>query len=75
MYVSHSFNVFKISEPPEGEEDDEGWVSWAWSYVPQILPSEEDLAEEDRSRSKPLYPVVSIGFYIHKASIMFKVNI
>ncbi|XP_041362052.1 vacuolar protein sorting-associated protein 13B-like [Gigantopelta aegis] len=58
----------------EDEDEDEGWASWAWSYVPQILPSEEDLAGEDRPRTKPLPPVVSIGFYIHKASVMFKLT-
>ena len=54
----------------------EGWASWAWSYVPQILPSGEEGEDDDEQgpRRKPQPGVLSLGFYIKKASIVFKVG-
>ena len=62
------------------DEDDQGWASWAWSYVPQILPTEEEEAEQmmqeadERLRREKAAPhILSLGFYIHKGTILFKV--
>ena len=55
--------------------EEEGWASWAWSYVPQILPSsEEEEYEEEARRKKAPPPVLSLGFYINKTSVVFKVH-
>lgn len=55
-------------------ENQQSWSSWAWSYVPQILPTEEELQEEERSPKKKRPPaVLAVGMYAHKASLTFKV--
>ncbi|XP_014791410.2 intermembrane lipid transfer protein VPS13B [Octopus bimaculoides] len=61
------------------EYDDQGWASWAWSFVPQILPEdyEEEEEEEDslnKPRKKPSPAVLCIGFYIKNASVMLKLT-
>lgn len=68
------------------EEADEGWVSWAWSFVPAIVGTEEkredDLYQQRETggttnspqQHTPKDPIVSIGFYCTKASVTFKVN-
>ena len=66
-------------------ESDQGWVSWAWSFVPAIVGEEEE-GEEDMylqregggitrspQQHTPKDPIVSIGFYCTKASVTFKV--
>lgn len=56
-------------------ENQQSWSSWAWSYVPQILPSEEELQEEERSPKKKRPPaVLAVGMYAHKATLTFKVQ-
>lgn len=56
-------------------ENQQSWSSWAWSYVPQILPTEEELQEEERSPKKKRPPaVLAVGMYAHKASLTFKVQ-
>ncbi|XP_042565146.1 LOW QUALITY PROTEIN: vacuolar protein sorting-associated protein 13B [Clupea harengus] len=73
---------------PGSDEDEQGWVSWAWSFVPAIVDGDEEDGEggfylEDNedggSPSSPLPhtpkdPVVSIGFYCTKASVTFKLT-
>lgn len=55
-------------------ENQQSWSSWAWSYVPQILPTEEELQEEERSPKKKRPPaVLAVGMYAHKTSLTFKV--
>ncbi|GAB1597682.1 vacuolar protein sorting-associated protein 13B-like [Argonauta hians] len=68
-------------ESPTSEYDDQGWASWAWSFVPQILSEdyEEEEEEEDgdtlhRRRKKPSPAVLCIGFYINNASVMLKLT-
>eukprot|EP00066_Takifugu_rubripes_P014325 XP_011603591.1 PREDICTED: LOW QUALITY PROTEIN: vacuolar protein sorting-associated protein 13B [Takifugu rubripes] len=68
------------------EETDEGWVSWAWSFVPAIINTEEEnedgvyqLRESGGIPSNPQQqtlkdPIVSIGFYCTKASVTFKLT-
>lgn len=70
----------------QGEEGDQGWVSWAWSFVPAIVGAEDEEGEEgfypqgeEGGRSSPQQnppkdPVVSIGFYCTKASVTFKLT-
>ncbi|XP_060068135.1 intermembrane lipid transfer protein VPS13B-like [Ylistrum balloti] len=62
-----------VSNDPSGDE--QGWASWAWSYVPQILPSEEEEVSEAASTPKKRSPpVLSVGMYAHKASVTFKLT-
>lgn len=69
------------------EEADQGWMSWAWSFVPAIVGAEEEgegglfqQNETGGNSNNPQQhtckdPVVSIGFYCTKASVTFKVNL
>ena len=66
-------------------DEDEGWVSWAWSFVPAIVgpeeegeegfypPTEEGGGHGSPQQQTPKDPVVSIGFYCTKACLTFKV--
>ncbi|XP_047218016.1 vacuolar protein sorting-associated protein 13B-like isoform X4 [Girardinichthys multiradiatus] len=68
------------------EDADQGWVSWAWSFVPAIVGPEEEgegglhsQGEAEGISSNPQQhtskdPIVSIGFYCTKASITFKLT-
>lgn len=68
------------------DETDQGWVSWAWSFVPAIVGTEEENEEDPYQQresggtaNSPQQhthkdPIVSIGFYCTKASVTFKVN-
>ncbi|TKS81632.1 Vacuolar protein sorting-associated protein 13B [Collichthys lucidus] len=66
------------------EEADQGWVSWAWSFVPAIVGTEEENEEGQQQETgglpnnpqqhTPKDPIVSIGFYCTKASVTFKVS-
>lgn len=68
------------------EEADQGWVSWAWSFVPAIVGTEEEREEglyqpretggipNSPQQHTQKDPIVSIGFYCTKASVTFKVN-
>lgn len=71
----------------QNEVEDEGWVSWAWSFVPAIVSTgEENEGESDEyaeshegGAARPLQhsykdPVVSVGFYCTKASVTFKLT-
>ncbi|XP_049585798.1 intermembrane lipid transfer protein VPS13B isoform X1 [Syngnathus scovelli] len=66
-------------------DSNEGWVSWAWSFVPAIVSSEEGeegLYQQRETGSipnnlqqhTPKDPIVSIGFYCTKASVTFKLT-
>ncbi|XP_056141722.1 intermembrane lipid transfer protein VPS13B-like [Lampris incognitus] len=70
-----------------GTEDiNQGWVSWAWSFVPAIVGTEDEEMEEDLylreaggspnnpQQHTPKDPIVSIGFYCTKASVTFKLT-
>ncbi|XP_034029740.1 LOW QUALITY PROTEIN: vacuolar protein sorting-associated protein 13B-like [Thalassophryne amazonica] len=68
------------------DESDQGWVSWAWSFVPAIVGAEEDGEDGiyqqretgDTTNSPQQHtlkdPIVSIGFYCTKASVTFKLT-
>ncbi|XP_017308311.2 intermembrane lipid transfer protein VPS13B isoform X6 [Ictalurus punctatus] len=65
----------------QNDNDDQGWVSWAWSFVPAIINTEEEEQcypeMEDTGNPSPLQsslrePIVSVGFYCTKASVTFK---
>lgn len=66
------------------DEQPQGWVSWAWSFVPAIVSyddSEEDYLGNDptstmhQQKAQTLKdPIVSIGFYCTKATVTFKVG-
>ncbi|XP_073702990.1 intermembrane lipid transfer protein VPS13B [Garra rufa] len=72
----------------QGEDEDQGWMSWAWSFVPAIVSTEEEEGEgesgfytdsQDSGAARPLQnsprdPVVSVGFYCTKASVTFKLT-
>lgn len=73
-------------QPGNPDEANQGWVSWAWSFVPAIVSTEEEgedgLYQQRETGSipnssqlhTPKDPIVSIGFYCTKASVTFKVN-
>ncbi|XP_055998709.1 intermembrane lipid transfer protein VPS13B-like isoform X2 [Ostrea edulis] len=60
----------------QDQENQQSWSSWAWSYVPQIIPAgEEELQEEERSpKKKPPPAVLAVGMYAHNASLTFKLT-
>lgn len=67
----------------QNDNEDQGWVSWAWSFVPAIINTDEEeeyYAEmESTGNPSPLQsslrePIVSVGFYCTKASVTFKVR-
>ncbi|XP_060248832.1 intermembrane lipid transfer protein VPS13B isoform X1 [Meriones unguiculatus] len=65
-------------------EEPQGWVSWAWSFVPAIVSYDD--GEEDCLRNDPAStmhqqkaqtlkdPIVSVGFYCTKATVTFKLT-
>ncbi|XP_028983860.1 intermembrane lipid transfer protein VPS13B-like isoform X3 [Betta splendens] len=73
-------------QPVSPEEADEGWMSWAWSFVPAIVGTDESGEDElyqhretggspnSTQQHTPKDPIVSIGFYCTKASITFKLT-
>ncbi|XP_054548040.1 intermembrane lipid transfer protein VPS13B isoform X2 [Talpa occidentalis] len=66
------------------DEQPQGWVSWAWSFVPAIVSYDD--GEEDYLGNDPTLtihqqktqtvkdPIVSIGFYCTKATVTFKLT-
>ncbi|XP_040899909.1 vacuolar protein sorting-associated protein 13B-like isoform X4 [Toxotes jaculatrix] len=68
------------------DEADQGWVSWAWSFVPAIVGTEEESEEglypqretggipNSPQQHTHKDPIVSIGFYCTKASVTFKLT-
>ncbi|NXA45453.1 VP13B protein, partial [Nothocercus julius] len=76
-----------INQEPYLHQDDDqqqGWVSWAWSFVPAIVSYDD---EENNSsgmddgttlhqqKSQALKdPIISIGFYCTKATVTFKLT-
>lgn len=68
------------------EDADQGWLSWAWSFVPAIVSTEDEGEEglyqqretggipSNPQQHTPKDPIVSIGFYCTKASVTFKVK-
>ena len=60
----------------QGGADSEGWASWAWSMIPQVLPEEDNSGssgDESETTAKSSPPVFDISFYNRKATIVFKV--
>ncbi|KAM8966204.1 intermembrane lipid transfer protein VPS13B isoform 2-T2 [Pelodytes ibericus] len=73
--------------PMPDDEDQQGWVSWAWSFVPAIVSygdeNEEEgsytMSEDGTPSQGPKSqlskdPIVSIGFYCTKATVTFKLT-
>nr|XP_033789038.1 vacuolar protein sorting-associated protein 13B isoform X2 [Geotrypetes seraphini] len=68
------------------DDDQQGWVSWAWSFVPAIVSyGDENGGEvyaEKEAGTTPHFqksqalkdPIVSIGFYCTKTTITFKLT-
>ena len=83
--------VLTINEPVNKSNDEEkiindseqqeGWISWAWSYVPSvstILPIDDDnpieQAETDKNLiSNPKEIELKMGFYFDELNISFKI--
>ncbi|XP_042321632.1 vacuolar protein sorting-associated protein 13B isoform X3 [Sceloporus undulatus] len=76
-----------ISPESYAQQDDDqqqGWVSWAWSFVPAIVGNDDDegycVGIDDGTTINPQKlptvkdPIVSIGFYCTKATITFKLT-
>ncbi|XP_053571218.1 intermembrane lipid transfer protein VPS13B isoform X2 [Bombina bombina] len=71
----------------QDDEDQQGWVSWAWSFVPAIVSTGNEIEGEggyigsedadalQSSKSQTSKdPIVSIGFYCTKATVTFKLT-
>ncbi|XP_055478364.1 intermembrane lipid transfer protein VPS13B [Psammomys obesus] len=68
----------------QDNEEPQGWVSWAWSFVPAIVSyddGEEDCLGNDpastmhQQKAQTLKdPIVSVGFYCTKATVTFKLT-
>ncbi|XP_069477524.1 intermembrane lipid transfer protein VPS13B isoform X2 [Ambystoma mexicanum] len=75
------FNTQDVYSP---QDDQQGWVSWAWSFVPAIVSYENEGEEgytgfddgnSPHLKSLPLKdPIVSVGFYCTKATVTFKLT-
>ncbi|XP_010116993.1 PREDICTED: vacuolar protein sorting-associated protein 13B-like, partial [Chlamydotis macqueenii] len=76
-----------ISQDPYLHQDDDqqqGWVSWAWSFVPAIVSYDDEENDSSRTddgmmlhqqKSQSLKdPIISIGFYCTKATVTFKLT-
>uniref|UniRef100_A0A8C5ATS2 Vacuolar protein sorting 13 homolog B n=1 Tax=Gadus morhua TaxID=8049 RepID=A0A8C5ATS2_GADMO len=88
--MARPFSSSELYMQPGGPDDqmDEGWVSWAWSFVPAIVGEEDEEGEDGtyhqrepgsspsgtQQHAQPRDPVVSIGFYCTKASVTFKLT-
>ncbi|XP_061459906.1 intermembrane lipid transfer protein VPS13B isoform X5 [Rhineura floridana] len=68
----------------QDDDQQQGWVSWAWSFVPAIVGNDDDegdfLGTDDgttmNQHKLPALkdPIVSVGFYCTKATITFKLT-
>uniref|UniRef100_A0A670KB47 Vacuolar protein sorting 13 homolog B n=1 Tax=Podarcis muralis TaxID=64176 RepID=A0A670KB47_PODMU len=68
----------------QDDDQQQGWVSWAWSFVPAIVGNDDEegdfLGIDDgttmnQHKSQAVKdPIVSIGFYCTKATITFKLT-
>ncbi|XP_070535266.1 intermembrane lipid transfer protein VPS13B-like [Ptychodera flava] len=62
----------------EVNDEGQGWASWAWSYVPQLVmvEDEEELEsyQQGRHRKKSEPPVLVLGFYFVKSRVTFKLT-
>ncbi|XP_066482661.1 intermembrane lipid transfer protein VPS13B isoform X2 [Tiliqua scincoides] len=67
----------------QDEDQQQGWVSWAWSFVPAIVGNDDeegntlgvdDGATMNQQKSTVKDPIVSVGFYCTKATIIFKLT-
>uniref|UniRef100_A0A8C4P7D6 Vacuolar protein sorting-associated protein 13B-like n=1 Tax=Dromaius novaehollandiae TaxID=8790 RepID=A0A8C4P7D6_DRONO len=68
----------------QDDDQQQGWVSWAWSFVPAIVSYDDE--ENDSSgmddgttlhqqKSQSLKdPIISVGFYCTKATVTFKLT-
>lgn len=82
--ISHDMQyVSSESYVQQDDDQQQGWVSWAWSFVPAIVGNDDeegeivgidDGATTNQQKSTVKDPIVSVGFYCTKATITFKVG-
>ncbi|XP_074842974.1 intermembrane lipid transfer protein VPS13B isoform X3 [Carettochelys insculpta] len=68
----------------QDDDQQQGWVSWAWSFVPAIVnyddgeddyPATEGGTVLHQQKSHSLKdPIISVGFYCTKATVTFKLT-
>lgn len=71
----------------QDDDEQQGWVSWAWSFVPAIVSynneddgeggyvgSEDGNTFQGTKSQQSKDPIISIGFYCTKATVTFKVG-
>ncbi|KAM8811061.1 intermembrane lipid transfer protein VPS13B-like [Eudromia elegans] len=75
-----------INQEPYLHQDDDqqqGWVSWAWSFVPAIVSYDEENNSSGMDDGTTLHqqksqalkdPIISVGFYCTKATVTFKLT-
>lgn len=75
-FFSHLYTILTaLSSLVEGQGNDEGWTSWAWSMVPEVFSYDEEENEEETLRQRNNEdPIISVGFYCHQGSFTFKVS-
>ncbi|KAK3589215.1 hypothetical protein CHS0354_020076 [Potamilus streckersoni] len=58
--------------------EEQGWFQWAWSFVPQLVPADEEEdteGVENLPRKKQALPAIfCLGFCAYKLTIMFKLT-
>ncbi|XP_077207934.1 intermembrane lipid transfer protein VPS13B isoform X2 [Paroedura picta] len=83
--IGHEMQYVSLESHVQQDDDQQqGWVSWAWSFVPTIVGNDDEegdsagtddeTATNQRKSSTIKDPVVSIGFYCTKATITFKLT-
>ena len=71
-----SMTVVPMGDGEEEEMDGEGWLSWAWSYVPPIMSSASgsDLDSLHEAKIKMENSIFSFGFCVETMKISFLVG-
>ncbi|CAH1247692.1 VPS13B [Branchiostoma lanceolatum] len=66
------------SDPQQDYNDQQGWGSWMWSMVPELVTFEEEEGEGEgggRGRpTKPAEPILAFSAYVKKAVVTFKLT-
>ncbi|KAM4705859.1 intermembrane lipid transfer protein VPS13B [Rhinophrynus dorsalis] len=71
----------------QDDDEQQGWVSWAWSFVPAIVSSgnenegedgyigsEDGTMQQSPKSQQSKDPIISMGFYCTKATVTFKLT-
>ncbi|XP_035658997.1 vacuolar protein sorting-associated protein 13B-like isoform X1 [Branchiostoma floridae] len=66
------------TDQPQDYSDQQGWGSWMWSLVPELVTFEEEEGEGEgggRGKpTKPAEPILAFSAYVKKAVVTFKLT-